>query len=106
MPQLLALLITATININNGNLNPLPVLTVNPASNPSGNYTNGNIYKSAYLKIAQTIKDYISTNDKAPNNLKSSLGLITFSKLVYIYSKIINYYGLNKELPNYVSIGK
>ncbi len=106
MPQLLGLLITATININNHNLNPLSVLTINPESNPSGNYTTGNIYKLAYLKIAQTIKYYISTNDKAPDNATSSLGLIPFSKLVYIYSKIINYYGLNEELPNYVSIAK
>ena len=106
MPQLLALLITATINFNNHNLNPLPILTITPASNPSGNYTTGNIYKSAYLKIAQAIKNYISTNDKAPDNATSNLGLIPFSKLVYIYSKIINYYGLNNELPNYVSIAK
>lgn len=103
MPQFLTLLVTGTLNIKNGNLNPLPVLTVNPASNPSGNFTTGKIYKSEYLSIAQTIKNYISANGKVPNNATTSLGTIPFSKLVYSYSKIINYYGVNKELPNYVS---
>ncbi len=104
MPQLLQLLVTGTININKGNLNSLPVLIVNPASNSSGSFISGNINKSEYLSIAQTIKDYITSNGKAPNNTASSLGTITFSKLVYSYSKIINYYGEKKELPNYVSL--
>lgn len=104
MPQFLTLLVTGTLNIKNGNLNPLPVLTVNPASNPSGNFTTGKIYKSEYLSIAQTIKNYISANGKVPNNATTSLGTIPFSKLVYSYSKIINYYSVNKELPNYVSV--
>ncbi len=104
MPQFLQLLVTGTININNGDLNPLTLFTVNSTSNPVGSWISGNIYKSEYLTIAQSIKNYITANGKAPNNANTSLGTIPFSKLVYSYSKIINYYGLNQELPNYVSV--
>jgi parallel beta-helix repeat protein len=103
IPQFLQLLVTGTINISNGNLNPLTVVTVNPAPNPGGSFSAGNIYKSEYLTVAQNIKNFISTNGQAPNFATTSLGNIPYSKLVYMYSKIINYYANNK-LPNYVSI--
>lgn len=104
MPQFLQLLVTGTININNNNLNPLTVIAVKPAPSPSGTFTAGNLQKTAYLTIAQNIKNFITTNGRAPNFATTSLGKIPFSKLVYMYSKIINYYGINHVLPNYVSI--
>ncbi len=104
MPQFLMLLVTGTLNINNGNLNPLPFINVYSAPNPSGTFTPGNIQKSEYLTVAQNIKNFINTNGRAPNYAATNLGNIPFSKLVYMYSKIINFYGLNNRLPNYVSI--
>jgi uncharacterized repeat protein (TIGR01451 family) len=104
MPQFLQLLVTGTLNINNKNLNPLTVIAVKPAPSPSGTFKAGNLQKTEYLKVAQNIKNFITTNARAPNFATTSLGNITFSKLVYMYSKIINYYGINHVLPNYVSI--
>ncbi len=104
MPQFLQLLVTGTLNINNGNLNPLLVTMVNPAPQPGGSYTSGNIPKSPYLTIATNIRNFIHTHGRAPNFAYTSLGHVSFSKLVYMYSKIINFYGLHNRLPNYVNI--
>ena len=104
MPQFLQLLVTGTLNIKNGNLNPLNAVTVNPAPSPSGIFGAGNLFKSEYLNVARNIKNFINNNGRAPNFATTSLGNIRFSKLVYMYSKIVNFYGLNNRLPNYVSI--
>ncbi len=104
MPQFLMVLVTGTLNINKGNLNPLPVTAVNSPTSPNGSFTSGNILESAYLTVAQNVKNFINTNARAPNYAVTSLGNIPFNKLVYMYSKIINFYSVNNRLPNYVSI--
>jgi transglutaminase-like putative cysteine protease len=75
----------------------------NPTS-PTGSYMYGNIASTEYLSIAQKIKDYVNSNNRAPNYIASSLGNIQYESLVYIYSKILNYYKTNGRLPNYVLV--
>ncbi len=102
MPQLLKLLTTATLNISKKNLKPINVTTVGKAPKPQGYYRSGGV--SNYLTVAQNIKTFINKNKRAPNYAATRLGNIPFSKLVYMYAKVINYYGQNKKLPNYVAI--
>jgi parallel beta-helix repeat protein len=104
MSQFLYLLVTATRNINNGIMTPITIIAVNPPTAPSGTYTTGNLYKAAYLTVANNIKNFVITNGRAPNWAQTTLGKIPFTKLVYMYSKIINFYGTNLRLPNYVTI--
>jgi uncharacterized repeat protein (TIGR01451 family) len=102
--QFLKLLTTATLNLNNGVTTPILVQNVNPPINPAGTFQAGNIQESEYLSIAQSIQSFINSNGRAPNYATTSLGNIPFSKLVYMFSKVVNYYGLNNRLPNIVSI--
>src|SRR5690606_34248939 len=95
IPQLLYLLATGTVNINTGNLDPITVINVNPAPSPSGSIKTGNIQKSQYVSLAQGIQSFINTNGRAPNYQKTTLGNMPFKYLVYMYSKIINYYAIN-----------
>jgi hypothetical protein len=104
MPMLLQYLVMGTININAGNLTSLNSANVKPPLNESGNFTAGNIQEPEYQSLAQNIKSYINTNGIAPNYETTSLGNIPFTKLVYMYSKIVNYYVVNNRLPNYVSM--
>lgn len=104
MPQLLYLLTTATRNISLGNLNPINIIAVNPAPSPGGSYTHGNLVKAAYLTVAGNIRNFILANGRAPNYAQTSLGKIPFAKQVYMYSKVINFYGIQFRLPNYVYI--
>lgn len=102
--QFLHLQVTTTINISEGILNPINIIAVNPAPSPSGTYTSGKLTKSEYLKVAQNIKKFINSNGRAPNYAATSLGKIPFKKLIYMYAKIINFFGNNNRLPNYVII--
>ncbi len=102
MPQFLELLTTLTLQINQGNLKPITIKTVNPAPNPNGINSPGNIYKTEYINIAQRIQNFINKYGRTPNYANTSLGTIQFTKLLYIYSKIIYFYGTHDRLPNYV----
>jgi hypothetical protein len=92
--------------VNVGNLDPIKVISVNPAPSPGGNYTPGSLLKTEYVNLAGKIQTFINTNGRAPNYAATTLGNIPFSKLVYMYSKIVNFYGniVPNRLPNYVTI--
>lgn len=106
MPQLLYLLTTATIQINSNNLNPITIKAVNPAPNPSGSFKSGTMSKAAFISVAQSIQSFINTNGRAPNYKGTTLGNMPFKYLVYMYSKILNFYAINNRLPNSVSISR
>jgi hypothetical protein len=106
MAQLLYLLVTATRNIDAGNLNPVKAKAVNMPTSPSGTIVSGNIVKTSYLTYAKSIQYYINTNGRAPNYLATSLGKMQLKYTVYMYCKIVNYYLTNNRLPNYVSMVK
>ncbi|AXV39238.1 MAG: hypothetical protein CIT02_02330 [Methanobacterium sp. BAmetb5] len=94
MPQFLELLATATIQINNGNNNPITLRTFTAPKDPLENIVAGNIYKTEYLKIANDIKNYMDTSGKTPDfAYKTSLGTyLRYENLVYMYSMILDYY--------------
>ena len=103
-PQFLYLLVSGAIQANSGSTSAITVKSVNSAPSPAGTFKSGNIAKSELLSIAQNIKNFIETNERAPNYITTSLGKMNYSSLVYMYSKIMNYYKTNNRLPNYVSM--
>ncbi|MBC7321374.1 hypothetical protein H5T89_12115, partial [bacterium] len=103
MAQFLYLLCKATVNINAGNLTPIPVKNVANPTAPSGSYRHGRLYKSEYVQVAKNIISFIDSRGRAPNYATTSLGRIPFQRLVYMYSKIIKFYGTNNRLPNYAT---
>lgn len=104
MGQVLYLFCKATVSINSGSISMITVGNVNSAIAPSGNYKSGIIYKSEYLKVAGKILDFIGAYNRAPNYASTSRGNIPFQGLVYMYSKILRFYGVNGRLPAYVTI--
>ena len=106
MAELLYLLTTATINMETNNLNPIAVKTVKEAPKPSGTIKNGNIMKTNYITYAKDIQKFINTNGRAPNFVSTNLGNMPFKYMVYMYSKVVNFYVSKNRLPNYVAISK
>jgi len=104
MAQFLQLLVTSLLQINNKTNKFMIPGNINAPASPNGSYMYGNIVLTEYLSIAQNIQDYINSNNCAPNYMTSSLGNIQYESLVYIYSKILNYYKTNGNLPNYVLV--
>lgn len=104
MSTFLHLLINSLININNGYTTSVGLIDFREPLSPSETLNSGNIVKNEYLNIALSIQDYMDVNGMGPNYSSSSLGKIRYETLIYMYSRVLNYYGLNKVLPNYVSI--
>ncbi len=101
--QFLNLLVRGVVNLSIGSKAAVYMKTIN-TSTSSGTYHTGSISKSGYVNYARTILSFININCRTPIYQTTSLGKIPFTKLVYMYSKILNFYKVNSRLPNSVSI--
>ncbi|HML05564.1 MAG TPA: pseudomurein-binding repeat-containing protein [Methanobacterium sp.] len=104
MTDFLRLLLIGTIEVNDGVNAPVSLKTVNASATPSENITNGTIDKAGYIDLANRVKAFIDANGAIPNHATTTLGEIKFESLVYMYSKILNFYNTNNALPTYVSM--
>ncbi len=102
-PSFLNTVTTYTVELNKNVKTPVTIKSVSKPKSPSGSAV-GTLKKSEYVKIANNIKNYITTNKVAPNYASSSIGKIRYESLIYMYSKIIDYYHTNKVLPNTVAV--
>lgn len=103
-PQFLYLLTKDTLNIYKNVTTPVTLKTVNKPTGPSESLKSGSISKSEYLTVAYNVANYIAKNGKAPSYAKTSLGTMRYESLVYMYSKILNFYGVNDRLPGLVYV--
>jgi len=94
MAQFLELLVTATLQINNGDNSTISLRDFTAPGNPKESIVAGNIPKSEYLSIANAIKNYMENNGRAPDfAYQTSLGTyMRFENLVYMYAMIMDYY--------------
>jgi len=106
MPQFLKLLTTSLLQIYGNKKTSIALKSAGAPSSPSEDHKSGNIDKSGYVDLANRIQKYMDSNGKAPNFATTPIGKIRYDNLVYTYSKILNYYGVNKRLPNTVSVQK
>ena len=106
MPQFLELLTTATIQINNGNTNPIPLRTFSAPANPIESINPGNIPKAEYLKIANDIKNYMDSSGKTPEfAYQTSLGTyLRYENLIYMYSMIMDYYNTSGKKADFAAM--
>ena len=102
--DLLNLMVTSILQLNTGNKSAVTFKNISSPTHPTGDLVDGAISKSEYLNIAQRIKSFIDTNNVAPNYASSSLGNIQYESLVYMYSKILDFYNTTNGLPNYVAV--
>ena len=104
MPQFLELITKDLVQLNNGINTPIELGSFNTPTNSNGNITNGNINKSEYLTLASKIQNFMDSMGRAPNYATSTLGNIQYESLIYMYSRILDFYGVNNRLPNNVTI--
>jgi len=104
MPEFLRLLTAGLLKVSSGSSGTIAIKSALPPVKPTADLKNGNINKSEYLAMAGKIISYINSYGRSPNYGSSTLGKIQYESLVYMYSRIMNYYGTNKVLSNYVSM--
>ena len=105
LSQFLYLLTADIIQVNSNSNTVITLKTVNtPVLSVAETFTDGKIYETEYINITKNVYNYINLKGVAPIYAKSSLGLIRYESLIFSFSKILGYYGTNKNLPAYVSI--
>ena len=101
MPQFLRLLATCVLQVKDGVSTPIVLKSISKAPEPCEAMTNGNLDKSEYLDLAGRVKSYMDVNGAAPNYGSTTLGKIRYESLVYLFSRVVAFYGNEKYLPNY-----
>lgn len=101
MPQFLRLLTTGVLQLKNGVTTSITLKSTQAAAKPYEKMTSGNLDKSGYLDLAGRIKTFMDTNNAAPNYGSTTLGKIRYESLIYLYSRVMAFYGKEKYLPKY-----
>ena len=104
MPQFLKLVTAGLLKVKSGSKSSVTLKSVGSPMNPTQNLKNGNIYKTEYLVMAGRILSFINAGGNAPNYSSSTLGKIQYESIVYMYSRIMNYYGTKNVLPSYAAM--
>lgn len=104
MAQFLQLQVDDVAAVNSGSTTPIVLKKVNNATNPTDSLKVGTLTKSEYLNVAQQISASINSTGAAPGSVNTSLGKMRFESMIYTYSKVLDYYSINKRLPNTVSV--
>lgn len=102
--DLLNLMVTSLLQLNNKNNTSVTFKNISSPGNPTGDSINGTISKVEYLSIAQRINSFIDSNCAAPNYAVSSLGNIQYESIIYMYSTILKLYNTTGELPDYAVV--
>ena len=94
------LLCKQILNLKTEAISPFNVKLPN---NTNGDVMNEKVQKDDYLDMAKRIVKYIEQNKQAPSYAKtlSSKKKAPYNLYVFCFSKILNFYHENKQLPNY-----
>jgi len=105
MPQMLYILSQTIVKMKSGSKTNSKVISVKaPTVTSTETAKNGTITKSLYLSEATSVYNYIVKNRIAPSTVSSSLGKMRYESVVFMFSKIVSFYGTNNRLPNYSTL--
>ena len=63
-----------------------------------------NIDKTTFYDMNMRVANYFIKNNKAPSYVASKYGNVQYQAHIYANAKILNYYRVNKVMPNFVSL--
>lgn len=104
MPQFLQLLSTDISQTSAGSATSIILLNVKPPSNSTETAQSGTLTQTEYVGLAKTVKSNIDTTGTAPGYANSSLGKIGYENLIYLMSKVMNFYATNNRLPSTLTV--
>ncbi|WP_296884622.1 transglutaminase domain-containing protein [uncultured Methanobrevibacter sp.] len=106
VPQILYLMSQAILIIN-GDIpgDNITAIRVASPANVSKVVNYNQLSESQYINLASSISTYCRANNQVPDLMATSVGDITYAELVYLYSRVLTYYGVSNELPAMVFIG-
>jgi transglutaminase-like putative cysteine protease len=102
--QFLYLLSVATLQIDDGGSGLIGLLDVTALTGGSESMSAGTLSSSAYLKLASEIKSFIGGTSTSPSLCKTSLGYLSYQSVIYMYSRILDQYRNDGDLPAWVAV--
>ncbi|MBE6509999.1 MAG: cysteine protease [Methanobrevibacter millerae] len=73
-------------------------------STPSGDVIDASLSKEDYMDVVLRVTNFIIDNNWIPNYASSTVGKIIYYELLDSFSRILNYYSENGDLPSSVKI--
>ena len=106
VPQILYLMSQATLMVH-GDIpkDNISAIRVTAPTNSTGDEIYDNFDTSQYINLATAVSTYCLNNNQAPNFLSTHIGDISYKELVYMFSRVLTYYGISERLPAEVYIG-
>ena len=103
--EFLYLMSHAIVNLGKSKTNNIKAISVsNPTYSTGDTINSKSLSKSNYLSVANNVLNYIKSTKDAPNYMRSPLGKIAYEELVDSFSRILDTYNTNKNLPSSVTI--
>ena len=102
--QFLYLMSRSIVQISSSNFSDISLFDFTGPQTPSGDAVNGSLSKSEYIDVANRVSNFIINNNLIPNYASSNLGKIAYSSLVDTFSRVLQYYGYNDELPSSIHV--
>ncbi len=104
MAQFLYLVSMATTQLRYGGSAYLTVGNFSLPSSSTEQLSTQAISIETYVDLAQKIVDYMSSNGAAPQNMALNGQTIGYNSEIYLYSRILTYYGTNNDLPQSIVV--
>lgn len=106
MSSYLKLAVTNLLNIGGSFSSSIVLQDCDEFTDPEETITSKNMGYSEYFKIASNVRTFMDDDifGRAPNYATTSLGKMRFESLVYMYSKILDYYNSTDYLPENITV--
>lgn len=78
--------------------------TVKNAPGPFGDTISRTVKKTDYIKLAKNLITYVDKEGRLPNYLSYNGYRIRAKVYVDAFARVVNYYYVNKQMPNYVNV--
>ena len=99
-------LFSATVsNINRGKAANMPLMTIDTPKNiVTETLTAGEFTKSSYTTIATRIANTIYDKNAIPAYITTELGSMSYCNMIYMFSRILEYYLTYGFLPETINV--
>ncbi|WP_288194314.1 hypothetical protein [uncultured Methanobrevibacter sp.] len=75
-----------------------------PSRPNSGDSVNGKLSKSAYVDSATRTYKFIFNYDQGPNYSTTTIGRVSYNRLIEAFSVVLDYYNSNNKLPSTINV--
>ena len=100
MSEFLYFAVTCINNISEGIYEPILKLSLIDVMHNTEDFKFGTITKDDYLLLSKVTRAYIDTEGRAPFNRQSTIGVLQFRTLVYLFASILTIYKFTNQFPD------